>query len=69
MRLRRLTGNSSLKTQAEIEAEHMTIREVAMMTLVRPFYLGFREPIMAFWNLYLGMIYGTSIGHRLTSTV
>lgn len=58
VRLRRLTGNPNIKSQAEIEAEHMTVREIAMMTLVRPFYLGFREPIVAFWNLYLGMVYG-----------
>ena len=67
VRLRRLTGNPNLKTQAEIEAEHMTMREVAMMTLVRPFYLGFREPIVAFWNLYLGMIYGTLVDCRQLS--
>ncbi|EKM60762.1 uncharacterized protein PHACADRAFT_203915 [Phanerochaete carnosa HHB-10118-sp] len=58
VRLRRLTGNPDLKTQAEIEAANMTMNEVAMMTLVRPFLLGFREPIVIFWNFYLGMIYG-----------
>ncbi|GJF00169.1 MFS general substrate transporter [Phanerochaete sordida] len=58
VRLRRLTGNPALKSQAEIESEHMTVNEIAMMTLVRPFVLGFREPIVAFWNLYLGMVYG-----------
>ena len=34
------------------------MNEILMMTLVRPFFLGFREPIVAFWNIYLGMIYG-----------
>ncbi|GJE98392.1 MFS general substrate transporter [Phanerochaete sordida] len=58
VRLRKLTGNANLKSQAEIEAEHMTVHEIAMMTLVRPFYLGFREPIVTFWNFYLGMVYG-----------
>ena len=32
---------SAKKTQAEIEAANMTMGEVAMMTLVRPFLLGF----------------------------
>lgn len=58
VRLRRLTGNPDLRTQAEIEAANMTMNEIAMMTLVRPFLLGFREPIVAFWNIYLGMLYG-----------
>ena len=48
----------SLKTQAEIETANMTAGEVAMMTLIRPFLLGVREPIVAFWNLYLAMVYG-----------
>ena len=60
VRLRRLTGNAQLKCQAEIEAENMTPHELIMMVLVRPFYLGFREPIVACWNLYLGLIYGMS---------
>lgn len=47
-----------MKSQAEIEAEQMTMHEVAMMTLVRPFVLGFREPVVAFWNVYLAMVYG-----------
>ncbi|EKM61877.1 uncharacterized protein PHACADRAFT_84680 [Phanerochaete carnosa HHB-10118-sp] len=58
VRLRKLTGKSNLKSQAEIEAENMTMKEVAMMTLIRPFYLGFREPVLLFWNLYIGMAYG-----------
>ena len=58
VRLRKLTGNPNLKSQAEIEAQHLTVKEVAVMTLVRPFYLGFREPMVTFWNIYLGMVYG-----------
>ena len=40
------------------------MNEVAMMTLVRPFYLGFREPIVAFWNVYIGILYGLFTSHR-----
>lgn len=35
------------------------MNEVAMMTLVRPFLLGFTEPILIAWNCYLALIYGT----------
>lgn len=57
-RLRRLTGNPMLKSQGELDAEQMTMRDVAMMTLVRPFILGFTEPIVASWNSYLALVYG-----------
>lgn len=36
----------------------MTVGDVAMMTLVRPFILMFVEPIVAFWNIYIALIYG-----------
>ena len=34
-RLRKLTGNELLKSEGEIEQEHMTGKEIAMMTMVR----------------------------------
>ncbi|TFY69818.1 hypothetical protein EVJ58_g189 [Rhodofomes roseus] len=58
VRLRRLTGNQNLKSEGEIESEEMTLGEVAKMTLVRPFVLAFREPIVASWNLYIMLVYG-----------
>ena len=60
VRLRRLTGNRNLRSQGEIDAQHMTMGDVAMMTLVRPFILGFREPIVICWNAYLALAYGMS---------
>ena len=36
----------------------MTVSELAMMTLVRPFILMFVEPIVAFWNIYIALVYG-----------
>ncbi|KAJ3538373.1 hypothetical protein NM688_g6530 [Phlebia brevispora] len=58
VRLRRLTGNHALRTQAEIDAAHMTMGEVAQMTLIRPFVLCVSEPIVLFWNLYIALVYG-----------
>ena len=57
-RLRRVTGDVRYKSQGEIEAEHMTVGEMAMTHLVRPFVLMFVEPIVAFWNVYLALVYG-----------
>lgn len=36
----------------------MTVGDVAMMNLVRPFILMFVEPIVAFWNIYVALVYG-----------
>ena len=57
-RLRRLTGNKNLRSQGEIDGANMTLGDIAMMTLVRPFILGFREPIVACWNVYIALVYG-----------
>ena len=32
--------------------------EFAMNTLVRPFVLSFREPIVFAWNMYIALVYG-----------
>lgn len=58
MRLRRLTGNQALRTQSEIDSAELSVAEIAQMTLVRPFVLTLREPIVFFWNAYIGLVYG-----------
>ncbi|KAG4439814.1 hypothetical protein IFR05_004712 [Cadophora sp. M221] len=57
-RLRKLTGRTDLKCEPEIASEQMTIKDVAMMTLIRPFSLTFTEPILLLLNLYIALIYG-----------
>ncbi|MCJ1243738.1 hypothetical protein MMC30_000935 [Trapelia coarctata] len=57
-RLRVLTGNESLKSELEIAAEHMTPKEIAMISLVRPITLNFTEPMVFLLNLYIALIYG-----------
>lgn len=59
-RLRRLTGDDRFKSAGEIEGEDMSVREIAQVTLVRPFVLGFSEPIVAFWNAYIALVYSKS---------
>ena len=36
----------------------MTVNDIVMMTMIRPFILGFREPIVICWNTYLALAYG-----------
>ena len=57
-RLRKLTGRKDLKCQPEIDSEGMNAREIAMMTLVRPFTLNFTEPMVFLLNLYIALTYG-----------
>lgn len=58
VRLRKLTGNQKLRCQPELMAENMTGKEIALMTLVRPFTLNFTEPMVFLLNLYIALIYG-----------
>lgn len=57
-RLRKLTGNDKLKTQAEIAFQHVTAGKIAKMTMIRPFTLTFQEPVLFLLNLYLALVYG-----------
>ncbi|GKT43612.1 caffeine resistance protein 5 [Colletotrichum spaethianum] len=57
-RLRKITGNNSLKSEPEVMAEGMTGRDIVMMCLVRPFTLNFTEPMVFLLNLYIALIYG-----------
>jgi MFS transporter, DHA1 family, multidrug resistance protein len=56
-RYRKLTGNMSLKCQAEIDAENMSGDEILQMALIRPFTLSFTEPIVFLLNFYIALIY------------
>lgn len=58
MRLRELTGNDKLVCEPELMAQHMTGKDVVMMSLVRPFTLNFTEPMVFFLNLYIALVYG-----------
>lgn len=57
-RLRQITGNDRLRCAPELMAEEMTGKEIALMTLVRPFTLNFTEPMVFLLNLYIALIYG-----------
>lgn len=57
-RLRKHTGRDDLKCEPELIGEQMTGKDIAMMTLVKPFSLCFTEPIVFALNLYIALIYG-----------
>ncbi|KAG5660904.1 hypothetical protein KAF25_002547 [Fusarium avenaceum] len=57
-RLRKLTGNEKLVCEAELATQDMSMKDMALMTLVRPFQLSLGEPIVFLLNLYIALIYG-----------
>jgi hypothetical protein len=59
MRLRKLTGNQELKSQAMIDTAHLSAGDLAQEYLWRPMVLFF-EPILLVYNTYLALIYGMS---------
>ncbi|TVY91629.1 Caffeine resistance protein [Lachnellula willkommii] len=56
-RLRKATGDSRLKSQSELDAEHHTTKDTWIL-LSRAFILTFTEPIIFLMNLYAGLLYG-----------
>lgn len=57
-RLRKLTGNPKLISEPELMCKNFTGKDVAMMTLVKPFSLLFTEPIIFALDMYIALIYG-----------
>ena len=56
-RLRKATGNPSIKSASEIAMAAMSPRDLAVDVLVRPITLNFQEPIVLALNVYIGLIY------------
>ena len=56
-RLRKATGNTSIKSSSEIAIAAMSPRDLAVDVLVRPITLNFQEPIVLALNIYIGLIY------------
>lgn len=52
-RLRKVTGNKDLKSAGELQQAEMTGKDIATMTLWRPFELSFTQPIVFLLNLYI----------------
>lgn len=56
-RLRALTGNENIMSEGEIENKNMTVRELAIDTLWRPFEIAFTEPVVLLIDLYISLVY------------
>jgi MFS transporter, DHA1 family, multidrug resistance protein len=56
-RIRKATGDSKIKSQSEINAMHVTVKD-HLVVLGRAFTLKFSEPVVFFVDLYSALIYG-----------
>ena len=57
-RLRKLTGNSNLVAQSEIDQANLTPRTVAIDALWKPLQLNLLDPSVLFTTVYIGLMYG-----------
>lgn len=57
-RLARRFPNINFKSEAQIEGDKMTTKQIINMSIIRPFSLTFTEPILLALNLYIALIYG-----------
>ncbi|KFY03048.1 hypothetical protein O988_01719 [Pseudogymnoascus sp. VKM F-3808] len=57
-RLRKLTGESRLMAQSEIDQAKLTTREVVVDALIKPMEITIKDPAILFVNVYTAIIYG-----------
>ncbi|PTB53512.1 hypothetical protein M431DRAFT_556789 [Trichoderma harzianum CBS 226.95] len=57
-RLRKLTGDSRLQSQSEIDQRHMSTSAVLFDALVKPMEIMLKDPSIFFVNVYTGYFYG-----------
>ena len=56
-RLRKLTGNPNLKSQSEIDQQHMTAGAVTYEALVEPWKINILDPAVLYTTVYTALVY------------
>lgn len=57
-RLRKLTKNTNLKSQSEIDQGNMSLGATINSQLLKPFEITFKDPSVFFVNAYTSLLYG-----------
>lgn len=57
-RLRKLTGDDRLMSEAEIAFQHVTVSKIVQLTVVRPWILTFQEPVVFLLHTWSALISG-----------
>ncbi|KAK6204782.1 multidrug resistance protein 2 [Scheffersomyces amazonensis] len=56
-RLRRITGNKNIVSEGHIENSKLTVKELAIDLLYRPFEITILEPVVLAINIYIALVY------------
>ncbi|KAL9575983.1 MAG: hypothetical protein Q9212_007497, partial [Teloschistes hypoglaucus] len=56
-RLRKLTGSPQLRSQSEIDQQHLNPTAVAIDALIKPLEITVKDPAIAFVNIYTSIVY------------
>ncbi|KAJ6018570.1 hypothetical protein N7499_010239 [Penicillium canescens] len=59
-RLRKLTGNTTFKSQAEIDQAQLTTRQVVYDALIKPTEINILDPAVLYSTIYTSLVYGIS---------
>ncbi|KAF2112793.1 major facilitator superfamily domain-containing protein [Lophiotrema nucula] len=57
-KLRKATGNQSLRSQSEIDQAKLSVQEVAFEALIKPWEINILDPAVLYTTLYTGLVYG-----------
>lgn len=57
-RLRKLTGDSRLQAQSEIDQRHLTASGILVDALIKPIEITIKDPAIFFVNIYTALFYG-----------
>lgn len=52
-RLRKLTGRTDLRSQSEIDQEHMKVMAVFQDAIIKPLEIMIKDPAVAYTNFYV----------------
>lgn len=56
-RLRKASGNPNIKSQSELDQEKLTLNEVLVGNLIKPFQINVLDPAVGFTSVYTALIY------------
>lgn len=58
MRLRKLSQNTNISSQSQIDRRGLTASAIAFDALIKPFEIMFKDPAVLFTNVYTALVYG-----------
>lgn len=57
-RLRQATGNELLRSQSEIDQAKLTVKQMAIDALIKPWEINILDPAVLYTTFYTGLVYG-----------